>query len=84
MLGYYTGNTENEDFFKDLQSAVKAFQLDMGLVPYGIIDIPTQVYMESRFEKLEMYTDNQLEEAYKAFGGNIEDLYETEEAVESE
>ena len=84
MLGYYAGNTENEDFFKDLQSAVKAFQLDTGLVSYGVIDIPTQVRMENRFEKLEMYTDNQLEEAYKAFGGNVEDLYETEEAVESE
>ena len=82
MLGYYTGSTDNEDFFKDLQSAVKAFQLDMGLVPYGIIDIPTQVYMENRFEKLELYTDNQLEEAYKAFGGKVEDLYETDEASE--
>ena len=84
MLGYYTGNTENEDFFKDLQSAVKSFQLDMGLVPYGIIDIPTQVYMENRFEKLELYTDRQLEEAYKAFGGNVEDLYESDEVEEIE
>ena len=79
MLGYYTGNTDNEDFFKDLQNAVKAFQIDMGLVPYGVIDIPTQVHMENRFEKLELYTDNQLEEAYKAFGGRIEDLYEKDE-----
>ena len=84
MLGYYTGNTENEDFFMDLQTAVKAFQLDMGLVPYGVIDIPTQVHMENRFEKLELYTDNQLEEAYKALGGNVDDLYETEEVVANE
>ena len=80
MLGYYTGSSDNEYFFKDLQSAVKAFQLDMGLVPYGIIDIPTQVHLENRFEQLELYTDNQLEAAYKAFGGNIEDLYDSAEA----
>ncbi len=84
MLGYYAGSSDNEDFFPDLQSAVKSFQMDMGLIPYGIIDIPTQVYLEKRFEQLEKYTDNQLEEAYMAFGGKVDDLYETEEVAQSE
>ncbi len=84
LLGYYAGSSDNEDFFQDLQSAVKTFQMDMGLIPYGIIDIPTQVLMENRFEQLEKLTDNQLEEAYKAFGGRVEDLYETEEVTSAE
>lgn len=75
MLGYYTGTTDSEAFFEDLRTAVKAFQLDEDLAPYGVIDIPTQVKMERRFEKLQTYTDNQLEEAYKLFGGSVADLY---------
>ena len=76
MLGYYTGTSENDTFYEDLRSAVKAFQLDENLAPYGVIDIPTQVRMERRFESLQTYDDNQLEEAYKIFGGSVDDLYE--------
>lgn len=75
MLGYYTGATDSDAFYTDLRSAVKAFQLDEGLAPYGVIDIPTQVKMQRRFEAIDMYTDNQLEEAYKIFGGSVNDLY---------
>lgn len=76
LLGYYVGSTEDEVFNSDLQSAVKEFQLDNGLTPYGILDVATQAILEEEFEALEIYDDTQLEEAYKMYGGNPEDLYE--------
>lgn len=75
MLGYYDGLTDNDIFYAELKDAVKLFQLTNGLAPYGVIDIPTQVKLEEAFEELELYEDNQLEEAYKLLGGNVEDLY---------
>ena len=75
LLGYYNGNTENETFYADLQKAVKAFQIDNGLASYGVLDIPTQVVLEDKFEELEVYDDNQLEEAYKTLGGDVDNLY---------
>lgn len=76
LLGYYDGNTENETFYADLQNAIKSFQMDAGLAAYGVLDIPTQVRLEDEFEHLEVYDDNQLEEAYKILGGDVNDLYE--------
>lgn len=76
LLGYYDGNTESETFYADLQNAVKAFQIDHGLASYGVIDVPTQVVLEDKFEELEVYDNNQLEEAYKTLGGDVNDLYE--------
>ena len=74
MLGYFAGTTTNEVFYNDLKEAVKDYQRDEGLVPSGIIDIPTQVHLENDFENIEIATDNQLQEAYVMLGGKIENL----------
>ncbi len=74
MLGYFSGTTTNEVFYNDLKDAVKIYQRDEGLVPSGIIDIPTQVHLENDFESIEIVTDNQLREAYVMLGGKEENL----------
>ncbi|MCD8390450.1 MAG: S41 family peptidase [Firmicutes bacterium] len=76
LLGYYIGSTDNETFNTDLQTAVKEFQLDNGITPYGVLDVVTQVILEDRFEDLEIYEDTQLEEAYELLGGSTEELSE--------
>ncbi len=70
-LGLYSGNIQNNVFRSDLREAIKSFQLTAGLVPSGILDIPTQVKLEEDFEKIEVTNDNQFEEAYILCGGTV-------------
>ncbi len=75
MLGYYVGNTQSTLFDASLQDAIKAYQSVSGLSASGILDIPTQVRLEGTFSSLEKEVDIQLQKAYEAFGGSVEDLY---------
>ncbi len=75
MLGYYVGNTQSTLFDASLQDAIKAYQSVSGLSASGILDIPTQVKLEGTFSSLEKEVDIQLQKAYEAFGGKVEDLY---------
>lgn len=67
-LGYYNGEV-NDIFDKLLTEAVKNFQFDDNLYPYGVLDITTQTRLDSAFSKVEVLDDNQLERAYELFTG---------------
>lgn len=75
MLGFYSNKTDDPVFDEDLRSAVAEFQQSKKLCASGVLDIPTQVELESTFEMLETTVDLQLQYAYKMFGGTPEDLY---------
>lgn len=75
IMGYFIGNLGNNVFNTDLESAIRTFQLDNGLVDSGILDVPTQIKLKEVFESLETTVDVQIQEAYKYFGGNVDDLY---------
>ena len=73
ILGYYQG--EADDYFDDaLSVAVRNFQEDSGLFPYGVLDISTQKKLEEEFSELDEIVDNQFFEAYGYFGGKVSDL----------
>ena len=73
-MGYFIGNLGNDVFNVDLYDAVKKFQSDNGLTDTGVLDVPTQIKLKEVFEQLETTVDIQMQEAYKYFGGNVEDL----------
>ncbi len=75
IMNYFIGNTGNDVFNTDLVDAVKAFQRDNSLTDSGVLDVPTQIKLKEVFESLETTVDVQMQEAYKYFGGNIDDLY---------
>lgn len=75
IMGYYIGNLSNDVFNTDLTDAIREFQKDNGLTDSGVLDIPTQIMLKEVFEGLETTVDIQMQEAYKYFGGNIDDLY---------
>jgi carboxyl-terminal processing protease len=75
VMGYFIGNLANDVFNSDLSDAVKEFQKDNSLTDSGVLDIPTQIKLKEVFEKLETTVDMQMQEAYKYFGGNPDDLY---------
>lgn len=74
ILGYYIGNLGNDVFNIDLVDALKRFQSDNGLTDTGVLDVPTQIKLKEVFEQLETTVDIQMQEAYKYFGGNIDNL----------
>ena len=74
IMGYFIGNLGNDVFNVDLYDAVKKFQSDNGLTDTGVLDVPTQIKLKEVFEQLETTVDIQMQEAYKYFGGNVEDL----------
>lgn len=74
LLSMYTGSTDDDVFTSDLQSAVIYFQSQNNLCANGVLDIPTQVKIEDRFEELKTTVDRQLIKAYEMFGGNAENL----------
>ena len=55
---------------------MRDFQEAVGLYPYGVLDISTQVQIENRFYVLEELVDRQFIYAYEYFGGNADALYE--------
>lgn len=67
-LGYYNGEV-NDVFDSLLTEAVKNFQFDDNLYPYGVLDITTQTRLDSAFSKIEVLEDKQLERAYELFTG---------------
>ena len=75
IMGYYIGNMTNNVFNTDLADAVKAFQKEHELTDSGVLDIPTQIRIKQIFEELETTVDIQMQEAYKYFGGNVDNLY---------
>lgn len=74
LMGLYTG-TVDEAFDHNLEEAIRLFQKENGLYPYGVLDISTQVKIENTFYKLEEIVDRQMMYAYEYFGGNVENLY---------
>lgn len=74
-LRYYSGEI-NMDFDTALEEAVTRFQGDMGLFPYGVLDISTQTRLENEFSQTEEMIDRQFEAAYTSFGGKLSDLEE--------
>lgn len=75
IMNYYIGNLGNDVFNTDLADAIKQFQRDHNLTDTGTLDIPTQIKLKDVFSTLETTVDIQMQEAYKYFGGNIDDLY---------
>lgn len=75
VMSYFIGNLGNDVFNTDLEESVRQFQRDNGLTDSGVIDIPTQIKMKQVFETLETTVDVQMQEAYKYFGGDINNLY---------
>lgn len=75
VMGYFIGNLGNDVFNTDLESAVREFQRDNELADSGVIDVSTQIKLKEVFEMLETSVDIQMQEAYKHFGGNVDDLY---------
>ena len=66
-----------DDYFdSELTEAIKLFQQDNNLYPYGVLDINTQTTISNVFGELEVMSDDQLDEAFKAFTGRA---YFTEE-----
>ena len=74
LLGYEITSVDTV-FNEELTNAVKKFQADCQLFPYGVLDITTQVQMENKFAELDEFVDMQLIKAYQLFGGTEEDLY---------
>lgn len=73
LMGLYHGSLD-EYFDMELEEAVRAFQEESGLYPYGVLDISTQVKIENTFYKLEEMVDDQFYTAYERLGGKIDDL----------
>lgn len=69
MLNYYRGSVD-DNFSSDLEDAVSKFQLNVGLYPYGVLDIATQIKLDEKFSEYEAVIDNQMQTAYEMFGGS--------------
>lgn len=65
-LGYSVG-VPDEVFDEDLYYAVKKFQDTMGLYPYGVCDITTQLKIENTLQDEDIIIDRQLDAAIKLF-----------------
>ena len=75
VMNYFIGNLANDVFNTDLADALRQFQSDNGLSDSGVLDVPTQIKLKEVFESLEITVDIQIQEAYKYFGGNPDNLY---------
>ena len=65
-LGYSVG-IPDEVFDEDLYYAVKKFQDTMGLYPYGVCDITTQLEIENILQDEQIIVDRQLDAAINVF-----------------
>ena len=75
IMNYFIGNLGNDVYNVDLKEAIRKFQSKNSLTDSGVLDIPTQIRIKEVFESLQTEVDVQMQEAYKYFGGNIDDLY---------
>ncbi len=68
LLGYYI--PEVDDVFDEETSvAVKAFQADTNLYPYGVADFTTQEKLGEVVEEVQVLVDRQLDKAYELLTG---------------
>ncbi len=67
FFGLYQGEL-NEEFDRNLYYAVYAFQTQMGLYPYGVLDLTTQIQLRNQLGISEMEHDDQITEAFAFFG----------------
>lgn len=58
----------NEEYDKELASAVYKFQAGVGLYPYGVLDYTTQHELYERMSSSKVVHDNQLQKAFEYFG----------------
>ncbi len=65
-LGYSVG-IPDDVYDEDLYYAVKKFQDTMGLYPYGVCDITTQLAIENALQDEEIVIDRQLDAAINVF-----------------
>ncbi len=73
LLGYNVDYT-SDIYTEDEKAEVERFQSDMGMYPYGVIDITTQTRLENEvYNNVEQEIDNQLRYAFEYFGGVIEE-----------
>ena len=70
--GVYNGEI-NENYDEELERAVFVFQTQIGLYPYGVLDITTQHQLYTRLEKSKVEHDDQLDRALEEFGIKIEE-----------
>lgn len=71
LLGYNVNYLDSE-YTEEEKAEVERFQSDMGMYPYGVLDITTQTRLENEVHKLDQEIDNQFMYAYKYFGGETE------------
>jgi len=62
ILGYDVGEPD-EVFDEKTCEAVKSFQRDNNLFPYGVLDITTQIYLDNAMLDVEITEDEQLKTA---------------------
>ncbi len=67
FFGLFQGEI-NEEFDRDLYYAIYAFQTQMELYPYGVLDLTTQLQLRNQLGISEMEHDDQMTEAYAFFG----------------
>lgn len=61
-LNYPVGELD-EEFDEELEVAVTSFQRNVGLYPYGVMDITTQTYLENGIKGYRRENDDQLDMA---------------------
>lgn len=71
LLGYNVNYLDSE-YTEEEMAEVMRFQADMGMYPYGVLDITTQTRLENETHKLDQEIDNQFLYAYEYFGGEVE------------
>lgn len=72
VWGVYLGAMD-EVYNEELEKAVLLFQDAMGLYPYGVLDLTTQMAIYNNLKSTKDVIDNQFTEALKYFGINIEE-----------
>ncbi len=72
VWGLYTG-AKDEVFNRELEDAIFVFQGAMGLYPYGVLDLTTQIAIYNNLKTTKDVIDKQLDEALKYFNIKIEE-----------
>ncbi len=70
---YNTGELDNV-YSAELENAVYHYQSVNGITPTGVLDIITQIHIQNTTDELEVYIDNQLNEAARLLGSSYKGL----------
>lgn len=70
FLGLYEGEM-NDEFDDDMYYAVYAFQKQVKVFPYGVMDITTQIQLRNYMATVKVEKDNQTEAAFAHFDMKI-------------